>query len=760
VAGKKITIQFLGDSKDLQKAIGDVEGKSGKLTSVLGKVGKAAAIGLGAGLVIAGKGLYDATQRAADLTETMSKTNAIFGGKQAKVLEEWADGAAQSMGQSKQTALDAAATFGTFGKAAGKSGADLSKFSMQNTKLASDLASFHNTSPEQAIEAIGAAFRGEAEPMRAYGVLLDDASMRQQAMKMGLIETTKEALTPQQKVLAAQALMMKQTADAQGDFEKTSGSLANQQKILKAELTNTSAEIGAKLLPAATAVATFLNDKALPAFKEFGGWLSEHFPPVFEKIQTVIAAVMGSVNSDVSGNLSAVRGVFENVTSIVMSLWNAFGSTLVNFAVKSFENIRQVIGGAFKIIQGIFQTVAALLKGDWSGAWEGIKKILSGALEVIKGTVKQALNILVSLFQIGWTAIKGVVTTAWDGIKGATSAAWNAIKGAVSTGIGNVVGAINGLASIPGKVAGFFDQARDGAVQKLQALVSWVAGLPGKILSGLGNLNTLLYNAGSTIIQGLIDGIAAKVGALKDKLTSVTKLIPNWKGPLDKDKILLKPAGEALIEGLIAGIEKKKSKLETVLTKITDHIKKKQDALASLLDNRRSIADSFRGFATSVFGADMGDEENPATAQSLVDHSGGQRARAEQLGADVKALIDKGLSQDLINQLIASGQSGMDQIHLLAGATAEQIAAVNANNAATQAALQAAGLAAADAVMGEQIAQAERDVALADGIRDKLKELLEHQDKNTVVQLIIDGKVLHASLMKLKKSKNQKLELD
>ena len=40
-----------------------------------------------------------------------------------------------------------------------------------------DLASFHNTSPEEAIEAIGSAFRGEAEPMRKYGVLLDDASL-------------------------------------------------------------------------------------------------------------------------------------------------------------------------------------------------------------------------------------------------------------------------------------------------------------------------------------------------------------------------------------------------------------------------------------------------------------------------------------------------------------------------------------------------------------------------------------------------------
>jgi hypothetical protein len=47
--------------------------------------------------------------------------------------------------------------------------------------------------------------------LRQYGVLLDDASLRQAALELGIISTTKNALTPQQKVLAAQALIYKQT---------------------------------------------------------------------------------------------------------------------------------------------------------------------------------------------------------------------------------------------------------------------------------------------------------------------------------------------------------------------------------------------------------------------------------------------------------------------------------------------------------------------------------------------------------------------
>jgi hypothetical protein len=88
--------------------------------------------------------------------------------------------------------------------------------------------------------------------------------MRQKALELGIISTTKNALTPQQKILAAQALIFQQSSDAQGDFARTSDGLANQQRILKAELSNVTVEIGQKLLPAATTFAQFANDNLVP----------------------------------------------------------------------------------------------------------------------------------------------------------------------------------------------------------------------------------------------------------------------------------------------------------------------------------------------------------------------------------------------------------------------------------------------------------------------------------------------------------------
>lgn len=235
-----------------------------KAEQSLGEIAKTAAAAFATTKIVEfGRAAVDA---AADMGETLSKAGVLFGDAVGQV-EAFAEGAAASLGQSKQEALDAAATFATFGKAAGLTGNELANFSTELTALASDIGSFQNADPSEVVEALGAALRGEAEPMRRFGVLLDDATMRQKALEMGIIDTVKNALTPQQKILAAQALIFEQTGDAQGDFARTSDSLANQQRILAAEMKNVQAELGQALLPLMKQLAGIALD-VLGAFQQ------------------------------------------------------------------------------------------------------------------------------------------------------------------------------------------------------------------------------------------------------------------------------------------------------------------------------------------------------------------------------------------------------------------------------------------------------------------------------------------------------------
>ncbi len=199
-----------------------------------------------------------AIKAASDFEEATSKVNVIFG-QASKSIKTFATTAATSLGQSKQSVLDAAGAFGTFGKSAGLAGEDLALFTTDFITLSTDLASFNNTSPEEAVQAIGAALRGESEPLRRFGVLLNDATLKSEAMRLGIYKGS-GALTAQQKILAAQAAIYKQTGDAQGDFARTADGLANSQRTLTALFKNLQIELGQKLLPATSNFVNALID--------------------------------------------------------------------------------------------------------------------------------------------------------------------------------------------------------------------------------------------------------------------------------------------------------------------------------------------------------------------------------------------------------------------------------------------------------------------------------------------------------------------
>lgn len=381
MAGNRtLKLSILADVDDLLKKLkisqDGVDTSSSKLADFSKKAGVAFAAAAAAAGAMAVKIGIDAVKAASDLSETISKVGVLFGNS-AKEIEKFAEGAASSLGQTKQQALDAAATFATFGKSAGLTGGELSKFSIGFVKLASDLASFNNTSPEQAINAIGAALRGEAEPLRAYGVLLDDASMRQAALELGIVSTTKNALTPQQKVLAAQELIYRQTAAAQGDFDRTSDGLANRTRILTAELENAKATIGEALLPIVLELATFFSDKVIPIVQS-------------------VADAFGSNEDKTLGMSGILNTLVDTISGLVIPIFNGMK--------KAFDSIKATIIENKDEFQAFFDVIKA--------AAPIIGTVVGKAFEVIGKIASITLNLIADVL----AAIKPLLNTAIDGI--------------------------------------------------------------------------------------------------------------------------------------------------------------------------------------------------------------------------------------------------------------------------------------------------------------------------------------------------------
>lgn len=98
----------------------------------------------------------------------------------------------------------------------------------------------------------------------------------------------------------------------------------------------------------------------------------------------------------------------------------------------------------------------------------------------------------------------------------------------------------------------------DGFVGFLKALPGkvWEAikGIPGRVKSVFADAGSWLKRAGSDIIAGLIRGIKDAIPGLSGVLDWVTGMIPDWKGPAERDRKLLEPTGQMIMQGLGRGI--------------------------------------------------------------------------------------------------------------------------------------------------------------------------------------------------------------
>lgn len=329
--------QIAQANQNVERSNRAVERSSNSVVAAAGRArGALEMAGVGVGLAAVVEGMKRAVFAASDLAESTNAVDVSFGSSAQKV-KDWAATAAQAIGQSNVEAREAASTMALYGKQANLSGDSLANFSIKMTTLASDMASFRNTSPEQAVEALGAAFRGESDPIEAYGVLLNEATIKNQAMKDGLVASTSEALTPAIRVQAVYNAILEQTSIMQGDFGNTSDSMANRLRILRASATNAAAGIGDKLMPIANGFITLLEGPGMAAFQGAGSALG----------------AIGSVASMVGAAFGDLPGPIQSAIMAVVAM--RIAQRLLGSQMQSLQQRVAGVGGAW---QGYSQRVA------------------------------------------------------------------------------------------------------------------------------------------------------------------------------------------------------------------------------------------------------------------------------------------------------------------------------------------------------------------------------------------------------------------
>lgn len=334
----------------------------------------------------------------------------------------------------------------------------------------------------------------------AVGALLDAISPLLPVVG-ALIETLLPALTPLLTLVA-------------GIFTALAPLVSQLAEILMSALAPILAALVPAIQPIVDALMVLVQavmpilSAQMTAFAPIIGQLAETFAVLLVALAPVITQLV-LLLADI---LTKATPVLIMVTQLVAKLAAVFGNELAN-AVET-------------IVIPAFQMIAAILAGDFTGAWNSAKAMVSGTIDL-------------------WIRIfRELPARAGEALSGLASALWNR---ATEAG---------------GRFNEGVRQKRDEAIAKLREV-------PGMAMRALGDLGSLLWNAGARLLQGLIDGIASKVASLRSKLGGITDMIPDWKGPAERDANLLRPNGRLIMQSLQRGIADQVPNLQAQLGGLT-----------------------------------------------------------------------------------------------------------------------------------------------------------------------------------------------
>ncbi|MGH3834101.1 MAG: hypothetical protein ACRDSF_00135 [Pseudonocardiaceae bacterium] len=388
------------------------------------------------------------------------------------------------------------------------------------------------------------------------------------------------------------------------DSVKMLGQIFFNTGLIINEVLNTTQEGGGGLL----STLLRLTDQTLAWLKSAEG--KERMQEVFVTVSAFASALL-DVLPMVTGVLTTLMSVFEAlpgpIQSVVASsiVWGGIIglltaklapliSLLLNFKFSMISTSATFIASWVSMAAATIAQGAVMIASLTATAAKYVAQWTIMAAGAMSRAVIMAAAWFVALGPIGWVigaivALVALVIWKWDEIVAFTKKAWewcgniignvvDWIKRKVAEGVAWVMQKWEELKALPGKALSWFGAMKDAAIGKVQELINWFTGLPGRLWDALGDLWNKMFEAGRRIIQRIVDGIKSMFSAVGDAIGGVASRIrgalpfsPAKWGPLSgsgNPEI----AGARIGQMIAAGIRSSNGGIERAMAEITSRI--------------------------------------------------------------------------------------------------------------------------------------------------------------------------------------------
>lgn len=471
---------------------------------------------------IMGKSAVDAASTA---QQAMGGVEAVFGSS-AEAVKGWASESADAVGLSSSAYSTMAAGIGGALTGLGVPLDDAANSTKDLIQRSADLASVFGGTTAQATEAVTSAYRGEYDALQRLIPGMSDAAVKQQ-MAADAADGMTFASEDAAKAHAITAVIMGKSAAAAGNFAKESDTAEGAQQRATAAAEDAQAALGAKLLPAVTAVTDAITAMA--------NWVGENTTLVL-----ILGGVLGTLAVGILG-VNAAMAIFNAVMALnpIVLVVIAVAALVAGIVLlwTQCEGFRNFFIGMWEAVSGAAQAAWAWIQSAAESAWNAISGLVSGVAATIGSVVSAAGSVIGAVWdaissaaRTAWAAVSGVVSgvaTAigsaissagttiqgiWDAISTAAGTAWSAVSSAVSTAVDAVVGFVQGIVDKVGAVWDAIQAAGEAVWGPIQSAAESAFGVIQGIIDDI-----------SGAISGVIGGIQSAlswVGDLWDKITN------------------------------------------------------------------------------------------------------------------------------------------------------------------------------------------------------------------------------------------------